>query len=43
MLVTEFGMVIDVKAEQYPKATLPILVTKFGMVIDVKLEQPWNV
>lgn len=34
MLVTEFGMIIDVKL-QPEKAELPILVTEFGMVIEV--------
>ena len=36
ILVTEFGMVIDVKPEQPEKAPSPILVTEFGIVIDVK-------
>ena len=40
ILVTEFGIVIDVKLLQPWKATSPILVTEFGMVIDVKPEQP---
>ena len=39
MLVTEFGIVIDVKLLQSSKAELPILVTEFGIVIDVKLLQ----
>ena len=36
ILVTEFGMVIDVKPLQPEKANLPILVTEFGIVTDVK-------
>ena len=38
MLVTEFGMVTDVKLEQLAKALSTMLVTEFGMVTDVKLE-----
>ena len=40
ILVTEFGIVIDVKPLQLEKAELPILVTEFGIVIDVKPLQP---
>ena len=40
ILVTEFGIVTDVKREHSAKALLPILVTEFGMVTDVNLEQP---
>ena len=39
ILVTEFGIVIDVKLTQPLKAKPPILVTEFGIVIDVKLMQ----
>ena len=39
IVVTEFGMVIDVKPIHPLKAQPPILVTEFGMVIDVKPEQ----
>ena len=39
ILVTEFGIVIDVKLLQPEKALSPILVTEFGIVIDVKLLQ----
>ena len=40
ILVTEFGIVIDVKLLQSLKALSPILVTELGIVIDVKLLQP---
>ena len=40
MLVTEFGMVMEVKLEQRMKASSSILVTEFGMVMEVKPEQP---
>ena len=36
ILVTEFGMVTDVKPLQPKKEASPILVTEFGMVTDVK-------
>ena len=36
ILVTEFGMVIDVKPLHLAKAPSPILVTEFGIVTDVK-------
>ena len=39
MLVTELGMVIDVRSVQLLKAPSPMLVTELGMVIDVRLEQ----
>jgi hypothetical protein len=39
MLVTLFGIVTDVKLEQYWNAATPMLVTLFGIVTDVKLEQ----
>ena len=40
MLVTEFGMVTEVKQEQSKKVYSPMLVTKSGMVTEVKLEHP---
>ena len=42
MLVTLFGMFIDVKLPQTANALLPILETLSGIVIDVKLPQPEN-
>ena len=36
MLVTEFGIITDVKPVHPEKAALPILVTEFGIVTDVK-------
>ena len=39
ILVTEFGMVIDVKPLQPLKVYSSILFTAFGMVTDVKLLQ----
>ena len=33
MLVTELGMVMEVRAEQYSNALFPMLVTELGMVI----------
>ena len=39
MLVTEFGIVTEVKPEQLLKTPLPMLVTEFGIVTEVKLEQ----
>ena len=38
MLVTELGIVIEVKPEQYDKAPSPMLVTELGIVIEVKPE-----
>ena len=38
IVVTLFGMVIDVKEEQSLNASSPIVVTLFGMVMDVKEE-----
>ena len=38
MLVTLLGMVIEVKDEQFRKASPPILVTLLGIVMEVKLE-----
>ena len=40
MLVTEFGISIDVKEEQYAKAKYSIRVTEFGISIDVREEHP---
>ena len=40
MLVTEFGIVTDVRPEQLWKAAHPMLVTEFGIVIEVRPEQP---
>ena len=40
MLVTEFGMMTEVKPVQPEKALLPMLVTEFGMVTEVKPIQP---
>ena len=40
MLVTELGMVTDVKPEQPLKALSPMLVTELGIVTDVKPVQP---
>ena len=40
ILVTELGIVIDVKLLQPLKAYPPILVTELGIVIDVKPLQP---
>ena len=40
MLVTELGMVNEVKLKQPEKADEPMLVTELGMVIEVKLLQP---
>ena len=39
MLVTEFGMVIDLRAEHRAKALPPMLFTPSGMVIEVRAEQ----
>ena len=43
ILVTEFGMVIDVKPLQPAKALFPILVTEFGMVTEFKPLHSWFV
>ena len=43
ILVTEFGMIIEVRPEQELKAYCPMEVTVFGMSIEVRLEQPENV
>jgi len=39
MIVTELGIVIDVKLEQFTNALPPIRVTELGIIIDGKLEQ----
>ena len=39
ILVTELGMVTDVRLEQPEKTPPSILVTELGMVTDAKLEQ----
>ena len=39
-LVTEFGMVMEVKLLQLEKQYSPKLVTELGMVMEVKLLQP---
>jgi hypothetical protein len=39
ILVTDAGMVTDVKSWQSTKAWSPILVTDAGMVMEVKLKQ----
>ena len=36
MLVTEFGILIEVKALQFQKAPDPMLVTELGILMDVK-------
>ena len=40
MLVTELGIVTEVRLKQLLKADCPIPVTVFGIVIEVRLEQP---
>ena len=40
MLVTELGMVMEVKLEQLQKTRLPMLVTELGMVMEVRPRQP---
>ncbi len=39
MLVTQLGIVIEVRLEQFLNAPLPILVTLLGMETEVKPEQ----
>ena len=39
MLVTELGMVMEVREEQLLNALYPILVTELGMVMEVREEQ----
>jgi hypothetical protein len=43
MVVTLLGMAIDIRAEQKPKAKLPMLLTLLGRVMEVRLLQPWNI
>ena len=40
MLVTLDGIMIEVNAEQIPKASMPMLVTLDGIEMDVNLLQP---
>ena len=42
MLVTESGMVIDVRAEQLQNEPQPMLVTEMPRDTEVRLEQPSN-
>ena len=42
IVVTLFGMVMDVKEEQKENALFSIVVTLFGMVMDVKEEHSIN-
>jgi hypothetical protein len=37
IVVTEFGIVMDVSRPQLPKAEFPIVVTELGMLMDVIL------
>ena len=39
MLVTELGMVTEVRHEHLANALLPMLVTELGILMDVKAEQ----
>ena len=43
ILVTEFGMVMEVRFQQLVKAYFPMLVTELGIVIEVRPEQPENI
>ena len=43
MLLTESGILIDVKFLQYANALSPICLIEFGMMIDVRLLQYENV
>ena len=43
ILVTELGIVTEVRPVQPLKAYCPILVTEFGIVIEERLEQSWKV
>ena len=40
MLVTELGIVMEVKLLQERKAELPMLVTELGIAMEVKVLQP---
>ena len=42
MLVTELGMVMEVREMQSSNAHSPMLVTELGMVREVREEQPSN-
>ena len=42
MVVTDFGIFIEVKPEQPSKVLSPMVVTDFGISIEVKLLQPSN-
>ncbi len=42
MLVTELGMVMEVRPLQYKNAPLPMLVTELPMVTEVRPLQPEN-
>ena len=42
MLVTELGMVMEVREEQPLNALPPMLVTELGRVMEVREEQPLN-
>ena len=42
ILVTELGIVTEVRLLQPQKASLPILVTELGIVTEVRLLQPWK-
>ena len=42
MLVTESGILIDVKLEHLKNAFSPMIVTEFGISTDVKLEHSLN-
>ena len=42
MLVTELGMVIEVREEHSRNALSPMLVTELGMVMEVREEQSQN-
>ena len=42
MLVTELGMVMEVREEQYSNAPPPMLVTELGRVMEVREEQSSN-
>ena len=42
MVVTELGIMMEVRLEQLENALLPIEVTELGMLMEVRLEQPEN-
>ena len=39
MFITELGMVMEVREEQFSNALYSILITEFGMVMEVREEQ----